>query len=306
MVFRQYEILRAGLAKNPQALLLRTTDFLHAFAVGDMHDHDRRIDDLGEADGAVGRFPLGGDWPRQGMRQCPGAALRFQPVGQELDDVVAFGMDHDERIVSLGDAQDLQHLAVGDLQIVVGHEDLERAVAFLDQGGKLLPQDLRGRVGDDQVDGIVDETAAFSLGAIGGKRRAEALPLLLQAEGHDRGVAADSGRAAAGKEIVGRHDARTGWLRQVDMAVYAAWHDQQAGCVDDLGRIHKPVGDGGDPAVADAEVGAKRVSGSDDGAVADHGVEMHQNVSRSSATKCPLPTSSIGAQDGCAPAAATR
>ncbi len=90
------------------------------------------------------------------------------------------------------------------------------------------------------------------------------------------------------------------------MAVYAARHNQQAGCVDDLGRVRKPVGDGDDPAVAEAEIGAKRIGRGNDGAVADHGVETHQGVSLSSATKCPGPTSSIGAQDGCAPAVAIR
>ena len=47
----QDEILRTGFTKHLEAALLGATDFFHRFAVGDVDDHHRNVDQLGEGDG---------------------------------------------------------------------------------------------------------------------------------------------------------------------------------------------------------------------------------------------------------------
>ncbi len=126
----EHEILRTGLTENSQAAHLRAPDLFHRLAVGDMNDHDRRIDDLGQADGAMRRLALHGDRTRRAMIVRRGAALAFEPVRKEADRVIALGVDHDQRPMLLGYRKHLEDFTVGELEVVIGHENLDRGEAF--------------------------------------------------------------------------------------------------------------------------------------------------------------------------------
>ena len=84
-----------------------------------------------------------------------GAADRLKPLGQPLDAVGVFGVDHGHGAVRACHVQHVQNLSVVELEVVVSHVDLERGVALADQCGQLLAQHLGRRVADDQVKAVV-------------------------------------------------------------------------------------------------------------------------------------------------------
>ena len=108
----QHQVLRAGLAEHLQAALLRPADLLHGFAVGHVHDHDRHVDELGEADGAVRRLALHGDRPRGRVEPGRRLAGALQPLGEEADGVVVLGMHHHQRAGLARGREHLQQLDV--------------------------------------------------------------------------------------------------------------------------------------------------------------------------------------------------
>ena len=55
-----------------------------------------------------------------------GLAQLAQPVGQEADGVVVLGVHHDEGAGLARDRHHLEHLAVGEGETLIGHEDLGR------------------------------------------------------------------------------------------------------------------------------------------------------------------------------------
>jgi hypothetical protein len=152
-----------------------------AFAVRDVHDHDRHVDQLGERDRAVRRLAFDRDRPRRGVEAWRGVAGALQPVGQEADRVVVLGMHHHQRAGLARDAHDVEHLHVGQRHAVIGHEHLERRVAVLHQRRQLLPEHAIGRVRDDQVERDVDVAIAVRLGVILLHHFAQRLAFLLHA-----------------------------------------------------------------------------------------------------------------------------
>ena len=201
--------------------------------------------------------------------------MALKTVRQEADRVVALGMDHHQRLVLLGDRQHFEDLAVCELQVVIGHEDLERRESVVDQRRQFLAQHLRRRVGDDEMEGNVDMAVALRLLAVGLDAIAQAATLLLQAERHDERVAADGSRARSAVEVVGHDDARCAGLVEMDMAVDAARHHQQPLGVDDLVGVSEAVGERHDAPIPDADIAGERVGSGHDGAVCDDRVVGH-------------------------------
>ena len=99
---------------------------------------------------------------------------------------------------------------------------------------------------------------------------AQALPLVLGGEGHDRRGAAEGGRDAAGIEIVRRHKLGRAFLLDMAMRVDAAGQHQLAAGVDDLGRVAKIGAERDDLPVADTDIGLETVAGGGDPSVSDH------------------------------------
>ena len=115
---------------------------------------------------------------------------------------------------------------------IVGHVDLERGVAVLDQRRQLLPQRLRAGIGDDQVEGVVDHRLGRRRLVIVLHHLAQRHAAMLGGEGDHRGGAAERRRDGAGVEIVGAHDAHAGLLLDVAVAVDAARQHELAAGID--------------------------------------------------------------------------
>ncbi len=125
MVLAEKQILRAGLAVDPEAAVAAPLDLLQRLARRHMHEQDRHIDDLGQRDRAVRRLAL--HRHRRHLRilrervVAGGAQLLCQPV----DAVIILGMDHDHGARAAGGRQHLQDLQIVERQALIGHVDLE-------------------------------------------------------------------------------------------------------------------------------------------------------------------------------------
>ena len=75
-------------------------------------------------------------------------------------------MNHDERAIAPRRGQHLENLPIVELERVIGRVDLERRVAGLDQRRQLLAGDLLGRIGNDQVERVVDSGLGVRAGVI--------------------------------------------------------------------------------------------------------------------------------------------
>ncbi len=89
-----------------------------------------------------------------------GLAGGEQPVGEPGDGVGVFRVHHDHRALPASELHHLQDLAIRKLQVVVGHIQLERRVAAADERRQFLLEDLRSRVADDEMEGVVDARLA--------------------------------------------------------------------------------------------------------------------------------------------------
>ena len=130
------------------------------------------------------------------------------------------------------DGEDVEDLVVADLHRIVGHVDLERGVAVLDQRRQFLPQRLWRRIGHDQVEGIVDYRLRASGLVVLLDHLAQRHAAMLGREGNDGRGAAERGGNRAGIEVVGAHHAHPRLLLDVAVAVDAARQDELATSID--------------------------------------------------------------------------
>ena len=144
-------------------------------------------------------------------------------------------MDHHHRALAPRQRHDVEHLAVVEPQQVVGHVDLERGVAVLDQRRQFLAQHLLGRVGDDQVEGIVDDRLGPAAAWYSSTTWRSDWPRCCAANGITVVVPPNAAGDRGAVEIVGAHDAGRGLLLDMAMAVdragqheLAAWRRSRA------------------------------------------------------------------------------
>ncbi|KAG1251442.1 hypothetical protein G6F68_012268 [Rhizopus microsporus] len=195
------------------------------------------------------------------------------------DHVVVFGVHHGQRALARGDRKHVQQLLVVQLELVVGHEDLERRDAGADQLGQVVVQRLRRGVRDDQVIAEVDDRFRRGRGGVLVRHLAQRLPAVLRGERHDGGVAAMGRGHGRAVPVVGAQHAHAGELFDVAMAVDAARHHQPAGRVDGALASGKPGREGGDDAGDDADVANEIGIRGDDAAVVQSQVEVGHGVS---------------------------
>ena len=131
-------------------------------------------------------------------------------------------MNHDQRALAARHGQDVEHLTVIELQKVIGHVDLERGVPVTDQRRQFLAQHLLGRVGDDQMEGVIDDRLGAGRLVVLLDDPAQGLAAMLRGERDHRRRAAKRRRDGGAVEIIGADDPRRGALLDMAMAVDAA------------------------------------------------------------------------------------
>ena len=190
-----------------------------------------------------------------------GAAGADQALREPGDDVVVLGVDHHHRALAPRRREHVEDLTVIELERVVGHVNLERRIAVLDQRRQLLAEHPLGRVRDDQVKGVIDHRLAPGARVVVLDHGAERLAPVLRREGDDAGGAAAGRRDGARAEVVRRGGAHRGGLVDVAVAVDPARQHELARRVDLVRAGPKPFRQGDDAAVADAHVARHRVGG---------------------------------------------
>jgi hypothetical protein len=198
------EVLRAGLAEDRQPGVAGARQLGDGLAGGDVDDVQRgAAGDPGELDGAVGGLGLEQHLADLAVVARIRPARRQGLLDQHVDGDAVLGVHHDRAAVArraLHGPQDLAVVAVEDAR--VGHEELERGDALVDQQVHLLERGV-GDVGEDHVEGVVDGTVARGLPLPGVEPLAQRAALRLHREVDDRGGAAPGGGPAAGLEGVG-------------------------------------------------------------------------------------------------------
>ena len=203
----------------------------------------------------------------------PEAALQ-QPRGQPFDHVVVLGMNHDQRALAPRHRQDVEHLPVVERQQIIGHVDLERGVAVADQRRQFLAHDLLGRVGDDQVKGVVDDRLRTGGRVVLLDDLAQRLAAMLRGERDHRRGAAKRRRHRGAVEIVGADDPGRGALLDMAMAVDAARQDRRSARIDLARARPKVLAERRDDPILDADIAGSGVGRGRHRAVADHQIEV--------------------------------
>ena len=147
-------------------------DLLHHLPRGHVHEDDGNTHELGHGHGAVRGLALADHGMRPGVVLRRGEALVHQPLGQPLDELGVLRVHHADRLLPAHHGQHIEHLAVGKLEALVGHVELVGGIALAYERGQLLVEHLRRRVGDDGVEGVVDEAAPLRALAVVGERLA--------------------------------------------------------------------------------------------------------------------------------------
>ncbi|MNN41434.1 hypothetical protein D3C81_1555530 [compost metagenome] len=201
-------------------------------------------------------------------------------------------MHHHQPALLARHRQHLKDLAVVQLQVVVGHVDLERRIALADQPRQLVLQHGMGRVGNDQVESIVDHRLAAGAAMVVVHRRAQRMTFFLRGKRDHGGGAAAGGRDRAGAEVVGHPEAVGHGLVQVAVRIDAARQHQLAARVDDLRGFTQVKTELHDAAAVDGDIALHGVAGGHHGAVADDQVELfhdvgHERKSRSARGRAP-------------------
>ena len=218
--------------------------------------------------------PLDHRRPRRGVVAGRRPAGGLQPFGQPAYTVGVFGVDHGQGALAPGQSEDLQHFPVVQLQVVIGHIDLEGRVAVTDEGRQFLAYHLLRGIADDEVEGVIDEGLALGPAVVVVDRLAERVALYLAGEGDDRGRPAAGGGDGTGAEVVGHSGAVGHELVEVAMAVHAPRQDKLAGGVDVSLAGTQVFRQGDDPSPGDTDVAGDDVRCRGHPAVADHEVEI--------------------------------
>src|SRR6056297_52910 len=125
------------------------------------------------------------------------------------------------------------------------------------------------------MDPIIYVADALGFGLVDFDCVAQRLARLGQGEGNDRGVAAADRGGGGRSKIVSHFYPRAGGLRDMHMAVDPAWHDDQAGGVDDVVGRAEIRADGRNPAVIDAYIRGQDVRARHHATGPHDGVEAH-------------------------------
>jgi len=142
--------------------------------------------------------------------------------------------------------------------------------------GNLLPEDLRGRVGDDEVECVIDDRLAGGAAMVVLDGLTQRVPLELGGEGDDRRRAATRRRDGAAAEIVGaprRQSANADRCGNASRRRRATPDDRS---IDLALSLRQPLRDRNDAAASDADIGAVDIRCGGHGAVADNQIVFGQ------------------------------
>lgn len=119
-----------------------------------MHDQDRCVDDRRQSDSTIRSLRF------HNLRTgCSVVLRRVQPSGLELfshpgEYIPILGVDQCRDTVSARFQKNVEDLVVAELECFVCHVDLQTRYALFAKGRK-FGEDVWGRIGDEEVEGVV-------------------------------------------------------------------------------------------------------------------------------------------------------
>ena len=182
---------------------------------------------------------------------------------------MVLGMRAEHRAAVARRKQNVEQLFVVDLQPIIGHEDLDRTMALLDQRRQIALQRFLGRIGDDHVERVVDHRALSRERVILLEHLRQLHADVLGRERDHGGGAAEGGRDGRALERIGVHDACGRELLDMGMAVDTAGQHQLAPRVDLPPCARQPAADGCDRLAGNGDVGLEHVAHGRDASAAD-------------------------------------
>ncbi len=251
-------------AEHALALAAGARDRLQRLAAGIVHDVERHAEHLGDADRAVGRFPLDLRRARQRMRLGAREAGLQKLLLEVGDQFAVLGM-HGAQRAQLARPREAvhQHRIVGHDRALVGHEMLEAVDAVVARQRAHVAMHAvvppRHRDVERIVAGRLGRPAApFGVGV------EQRFPRRRDDEIDDRRRAAGEAGRGTGVEIVGRDGAHEGQLH-MRVRIDAAGHDQAVAGIDDCGagRRLEAGADRPDRALGAQHVAAEAALGGD-------------------------------------------
>ena len=267
------QVLRTGLAVDPKTQILRAANGVGRLGPGDVHDEHRDVDEPRKVDGPARRLALRDARMADRMILRRSVSPVEEPIGEPPDHVVVLGVHHGHRAFAPREREHVEHLVVVELEQVVGHVHLERGVAVLDERRKLLADNPGGGVGDDEVEGVVDDRLGARAAVVRLDHLAQRLPAVLRGERDDGGGAPERGGDRPGVEVVRAQDPGRRLLLDVAVTVDPAGQHELAGGVDLVVAFVEVEGQGRNCAVPDPHVGGVRVGRGCDGAAANDEIE---------------------------------
>ena len=183
IVYRPEEVLGARFPPDVPALLAGSPDGLDRLPAGDMDDVERTARDSRELDRAVRRLAFELRRPGQRVMDRCRVAAGESLTDEDVDRVAVLGVHHHQRTARGGDLHRPEERLVVDLEdVLVRHEQLVRGDALLGQTGELLESLGVAKVGDGDVEAVIDQRLAVRLCMPGLERFSERLSLPLDAE----------------------------------------------------------------------------------------------------------------------------
>ena len=229
-----HEVLRQALAVDALPFEARAGDRLQRLPAGHVDDVDRRLEELGDADRAVGGFAF--DLRRARLRVAlrPGDACLEQLLLHHPDEIAVLAMDGAERAEVPRPREAVHHLLRVEHDLaLVGHEVLEAVDPVIAGQRPHVLVNPVVPIGDRDVEGVVGRRLRRALlpHPIGVHR-----PLIRRRDDEvddHRGPAREAG-GGAGVEVVAGHGIHKGQLH-VGVRVDPPRHHQRLPGVDDRG-----------------------------------------------------------------------
>ena len=197
-----------------------------------------------------------------------------QPLAQPCNSVRILGVHHDHRALAAREFEHVEYLTIRQLEVVVRHVQLEGRIPGANERGQLFFQDPRRRIGDDEVERVVDAGLAVRAAVIVLDRCPQRAALDLRRERDDGRRAATGGRPGAGLEVVGHLHRLRHRLIEVAVAIHPP-REYVTACGVDLAVRRGQVGrKRGDLPGSHADVASVKVARGDRDSVADDQVEL--------------------------------
>mmetsp|Transcript_33798 Transcript_33798/g.84817 ORF Transcript_33798/g.84817 Transcript_33798/m.84817 type:complete len:320 (-) Transcript_33798:137-1096(-) len=212
-----------GLAVDPLTLAARLRNHGRGLLAHDVHDVHRRVDGVGNHDGAMGGLGLQLLWPREHMPLWARHTCIEDLLLLFVDDIAVFCVNLDESAVLFRRGEHVVDVIIAQHErTFVGHENFERVHPFLFAQHLQVLLGVLVPVGNRHVERVVTVDLGVCLLAPNVVRLKERLPLVGDNKVDQHGCPSSNSSSRTVVEVIDRHCPHEGHLA-VSVGVDATW-----------------------------------------------------------------------------------